>query len=91
MDIFKTAHIPTIKHIHIYIRTNPDICYERIHLRRKRPEEQNINQMYIEKLHKLHEQYFMQDSMLCIDNNDEVTEENINVLCNYIIQMIKCS
>jgi deoxyadenosine/deoxycytidine kinase len=91
MDIYALAQKPKIKHIHIYVRTNPDICYHRIHTTRKRPEEQNINQMYIEKLHRLHEECFFNDQMICVDNNNELTEENITVLCNYIIQMITCS
>ena len=88
MDIFKTAHIPTIKHIHIYIRTDPNFCFERIHLHRKRPEEQNINILYLEKLHKMHDDIFMRDDMICIDNNEELTEDKLNDLCINIIQML---
>ena len=88
MDIFKTAHIPTIKHIHLYVRTQPYICYERIHLKRKRPEEQNINILYLEKLHKMHEDIFMKDDMICIDNNEEISEDNLNIVCEYIINML---
>jgi len=64
MDIYSLAHKPTIKHIHIYIRTNPDLCYERIHLQRKRPEEQNINILYLEKLHKMNDDIFMRDNII---------------------------
>jgi deoxyadenosine/deoxycytidine kinase len=88
MDIFKTAHKPTIKHIHIYIRTNPDLCYERIHLKRKRPEEQNINILYLEKLHKIHDDIFMRDDVICLENNEELTEDKLNDLCITIIQML---
>ena len=88
MDIFKTAHKPTIKHIHIYIRTNPDLCYERIHLKRKRPEEQNINILYLEKLHKIHDDIFMRENVICLDNNEELTEDKLNDLCITIIQML---
>lgn len=91
MDIFKTAYKPTIKHIHIYVRTDPSVCYNRIHNERKRNEEQNINLLYIEKLHKLHEEYFMKDPFICVDNNKQLTEKDIDILCNYIIQSIKCS
>ena len=88
MDIFKTAHIPTIKHINIYIRTNPDLCYERIHLKRKRPEEQNINILYLEKLHKMHDDIFLRDDVICLNNNEELTEDKLNDLCITIIQML---
>jgi len=88
MAIFKTAHIPTIKHIHLYVRTDPTICYERIHLQRKRPEEQNINILYLEKLHRLHEDIFMRDDIIFIDNNEEITEDKLNDLCINIIQML---
>ncbi len=89
MDIFKTAHKPTIKHIHIYIRNNPDLCYERIHLHRKRPEEQNINILYLEKLHKMHDDIFMRDDMICLNNNEELTEDKLNDLCITIIQKLQ--
>ena len=89
MDIFKTAHIPTIKHIHVYIRTDPTICYERIHLQRKRPEEQNINILYLEKLHKMHEDIFMRDANIIIDNNEEITEQELNMVCVNIIQALQ--
>ena len=91
LDIYDTSHKPKIKHIHIYIRTQPYICYERIHLKRKRPEEQNINILYLEKLHKMHEDIFMKDDMICIDNNEEISEDNLNIVCEYIIQMLKFS
>ena len=91
MDIYALAYKPTIKHIHIYVRTDPSVCYGRIHNDRKRPEEQNINLLYIEKLHKLHEEYFMKNDIICVDNNKQITDTDIDILCNYIIQMIKCS
>ena len=91
MDIYNTAHIPQIKHIHVYIRTRPDICFDRIHNKRKRPEETTINAVYLNKLHIQHELMFMKDHIICVDNDNQLTDENINVLCNYIIQMIKCS
>ena len=89
MDIYALAYKPTIKHIHIYVRTDPSVCYGRIHNDRKRPEEQNINLLYIEKLHKLHEDYFMKDNIICVDNNKQLTEKDIDILCNYIFQTIK--
>ena len=89
MDIFKTAYKPTIKHIHIYVRTDPNICYGRIHNERKRNEEQNINILYIEKLHKLHEEYFMKNTYIIIDNNEEITEQELNMVCVNILHMLK--
>lgn len=88
MDIYALSHKPTIKHIHLYVRTDPDICYERIHNKRKRTEESNINIQYLDKLHRLHEQYFMKDNMHLIDNNEELTDEQLNDLCVNIIQCL---
>jgi deoxyadenosine/deoxycytidine kinase len=89
MDIYALAHKPTIKHIHIYVRTSPYICYERIHNLRKRHEENKINILYLEKLNILHEQYFMKDTMLCINNDNEPSNTDIRILCDFIINMIK--
>jgi len=88
MDIYALAHKPNIKHIHVYIRTDPTVCYERIHLQRKRQEEQNINILYLEKLHRLHEEYFMNDTNIIIDNNEEITEQELNMVCVNIIQAL---
>lgn len=49
--------------ITIYIRTEPNVCYERL-LKRARPEEMNrINLNYIEKLHDIHEEKLSVDNI----------------------------
>lgn len=43
----------------IYLKTSPEICYERIH-KRNRKEEHNITLEYIKELHKKHEEWLIE-------------------------------
>ena len=55
MDIFNTIHIPRFIHtVHIYLQLDPEICYDRIVNKRKRPEENTIELKYLQDLQKLH-------------------------------------
>jgi hypothetical protein len=42
----------------------------------------------IEKLQKMHDDIFMRDDVICLDNNEELTEDKLNDLCINIIQML---
>jgi thymidine kinase len=56
---------------YIYLRSNPQNCYERVH-QRSRPSEECISQSYLQKLHAYHEQAYFQAikqgvPVICID------------------------
>ena len=70
LDIYNTVHIPTIKHIHIYIQLDPEVCLDRIKSR-NRPEERTMCLEYLKQLHTLHEEEFNLecDNVIIINNN----------------------
>ncbi len=53
----------------IYLRTNPDVCYERI-LKRNRFEESSISLDYLHSIHKKHEQWLIEKNDIDIKLND---------------------
>jgi deoxyadenosine/deoxycytidine kinase len=59
----------------IYIRTVPEVCYQRI-VKRSRPGEQNICQEYLTRCHEAHEEW-MQNPELVLDGN--VDNEEIDI------------
>ena len=52
-DLQKVYELP-IRHKHIYLKTNPEICLERIK-KRSREEQKAIDMSYLKDLHGLHE------------------------------------
>ena len=79
---------PKIKGL-IYLRTDPEICLFRI-AKRKRSGEGGINLSYIEKLHKLHEEWLIDGENVCdvhiIDGNGVIEMSDIDTLLTSIIQ-----
>ena len=70
MDIYNTIHIPRFIHtVHIYLQLDPEICYDRIINKRKRPEVNTIELKYLQDLHELHEAEFSKDEDIIINNN----------------------
>ena len=72
----------------IYIRTNPEVCMERIKTR-KRPGEDKISLDYLQKLHKYHEKVYGQERSNCyiIDGNqsqEHIQNDIKNILFNTI-------
>ena len=70
LDIYNTAHISTIKHIHIYLQLDPELCLDRIKSR-NRPEEHTMCLEYLKQLHTLHEEEFNleKDNVIIINTN----------------------
>lgn len=65
------------KHIHIYLKCNPIVCFERIK-KRNRSEEANISLEYLQILEKYHDEWLLKnDNVLIIDCNND-TLDNIN-------------
>ena len=63
----------------IYLRSSPEICFERIK-KRSRSEESNISLEYLENLHELHEQWLMEQKFfvpapITVINADLDTED----------------
>jgi deoxyadenosine/deoxycytidine kinase len=71
------------KHIHIYLKCEPNICFERIK-KRNRCEESNISLEYLQKLNKYHDEWLLKnDDVLIIDCNND-TLDNISWYKNII-------
>jgi thymidylate kinase len=74
----------------VYLRSSPEVCYERIQ-RRRRPEETTVSLSYLQELHEFYEEWLIQAqthvSVLVIDANKELDE--VRQLCvenqNYIL------
>ena len=70
MDIFNTVHIPRFSHtVHTYLQLDPEMFYDRIINKQKRPEENTIELKYLQDLHELHEAEFSKDEDIIINNN----------------------
>jgi thymidine kinase len=70
---------------YIYLRSNPEICFNRIK-KRGREAEKNIKIEYIKRIHELHEKNYKEaiknnKNMLCID----VENKNVADICSEII------
>jgi deoxyadenosine/deoxycytidine kinase len=65
-----------VKTYHIYLRSDPEISYERIK-KRHREEEEIIPFDYIQSLHKYHEDWLMtkNDNVLILDVNKDFIED----------------
>ena len=64
---------------YIYLKSNPNVCLERIN-KRSRSEEVSIKIEYLNKLHNLHEKWLNKkaDNILILDNDDDyLKNENI--------------
>ena len=57
--------------VNIYIRTPPEVCYKRIAIR-NRPGEQHIPLEYLERCHKLHDDWLLNSSAIVIDGEKPV-------------------
>jgi len=85
------THLPASKpDIVIYIRTEPDICYQRLKKRGRQEEVGVITQTYIDNLHDLHEKIFNKsnqiwngDNLLVVDGKDD-----INVILDKVLNKI---
>ena len=77
---------------HIYIKTNPNIAYERVK-KRNRESENNITLEYLEKCNKSHDDWLLPLQKKIIingdfDNNNTDYQVNLQVIKNYIESMI---
>tara|TARA_B100001989_G_C24367007_1_gene377419 strand:- start:45 stop:692 length:648 start_codon:yes stop_codon:yes gene_type:complete len=76
---------------YIYIKADPKTSLERIR-KRNRPGEENITLEYLEKLHKAHNEWLIQENTTNIDGNDEMSNDYIhNIYCQigWIIKQVK--
>lgn len=66
---------------YIYIKADPKVSYERIK-KRNRQGEENILLEYLEKLHKAHNEWLIQENTTHIDGNTEMSDDYIhNIYC----------
>ena len=77
---------------HIYIKTNPNIAYERVK-KRNRESENNITLEYLEKCNESHDDWLLPLQKKIIingdfDNNNTDYQVNLQVIKNYIESMI---
>jgi deoxyadenosine/deoxycytidine kinase len=77
----------------IYMRADPDICYQRIK-KRNRKEENDIKREYIENIHDLHETWLNTDdaNILIINANDDFINNSNNKkeIINKVMKFISC-
>ena len=76
---------------YIYIKADPKVSHERIR-KRNRQGEENIPIEYLEKLHKAHNEWLIQENTTNIDGNAEMSDDYIhNIYCRieYLIRSIK--
>lgn len=81
MKVYDTMHTYlwnklNIQIRHIYLRTDVDICFDRIHYNRQREEESGITKEYLSKLHKLHEDWLTDVSVYVINGNLKFNSSN---------------
>jgi Deoxynucleoside kinases len=74
----------------VYIRTDPDKCYERIHLRSREGEEL-IPLAYLEECHKYHEEFLDKDrglfkDQLVLDGNQDIYQ-NVTLAGDWMAQI----
>lgn len=74
----------------IYIRTEPDVCFERIK-KRARSSEELIPLEYLESLHKKHEEWLMSldKSNLVLLNGSKDFESNEDIFNLYMVKIMK--
>ena len=75
---------------YIYLRTSPEIAYERIK-KRNRKEETNIPLNYIKEIHQKHDDwlYKIQDNILVLDGNIKNTPDRLSKFKDIIKNFIK--
>jgi len=73
---------------YIYIKADPKTSLERIR-KRNRPGEENITLEYLEKLHKAHNEWLIQENTTNIDGNDEMSNDYIHNIYSQIGWIIK--
>ena len=74
----------------VYIRTDPDKCYERIHLRAREGEEL-IPLAYLEECHRYHEEFLDKDrglfkEQLVLDGNQDIYQ-NVTLAGDWMRQI----
>ena len=76
-NIYDNTIFKDYKHIHIYLKCDPTISFERIK-KRNRSEEINVSLEYLQKLNKYHDMWLLNnDDVFVIDCNNN-TLDNIN-------------
>ena len=73
---------------YIYIKADPKTSLERIR-KRNRQGEENITLEYLEKLHKAHNEWLIQENTTNIDGNDEMSHNYIHNIYSQIVWIIK--
>jgi deoxyguanosine kinase len=73
---------------YIYIKADPKTSLERIR-KRNRQGEENITLEYLEKLHKAHNEWLIQENTTNIDGNDEMSHNYIHNIYSQIGWIIK--
>jgi deoxyguanosine kinase len=61
---------------HIYLKANPDVCYNRIHSR-SRAGEEKIPLTYLSNCHNYHEEFISHFKHSVLDANQNVFDENV--------------
>ena len=89
-DHYEKTIYKDYKHLHIYLKCDPQVSLERIK-KRNRQEESNITLEYLEELNKYHDEWLLKnDNVLIIDCNND-TLNNIkwykNILNNINIKI----
>lgn len=75
-EYYENTYYKDYKHIHIYLKCDPNISFERIK-KRNRVEESNITLEYLTELSKYHDEWLLNnDNVLVIDCNNN-TLDNI--------------
>lgn len=63
---------------HIYLRTDPDECFNRIH-KRNRSEEAKIPKEYIHQLHKKHDEWLLNNKNILVLDGNKNFETDIKI------------
>lgn len=61
---------------HVYLKTDVETCFNRIHQKRKREEESNISKEYLQKLHNLHEAWLNKSGEIIIGGNENIFQSS---------------
>lgn len=89
---FQSANTdPDIQVLHIYLRTDPGVCYDRM-MRRARAEERAVAFEYIENLHELHEKWYSENQspvlVLCGELDFETDERTQEAIVSKLIEFV---
>ena len=72
----------------IYIKTTPEICFNRVHIRERKGEE-NIKLAYLDEIHRRHEMLYneiLNHCSLIINNDIDMNDDEYSAQINYIIE-----